>query len=427
MSWLCRCINFFKIPFWLGWRYTRVAKGTRRNRFISFISTLSMVGIALGVMALIVVLSVMNGFQKEVRERMLSVVAHIEVVSTSNQGVNHWQSLASQLSKSPQVLASAPFIQGQGMLGFGDQIRGVMFRGIEFEHEKNVSALIEHIPAKTIQAFSQQSFGVLLGQGLARALGVREGDSVTLALANQNAGLLGALPRFKSLQVVGLVDTGHFEYDSTLVLLKMSDAAKLVQMDDAVSGVRLRVQNLDDAPMIARQIQRDLPADLYAADWSMNNRSWFAAVQTEKRMMFIILTLIIAVAAFNLVSMLVMTVTDKESQIAILRTLGFRAKQVMAVFMTQGCILGILGTLWGAGLGVLLSLSLGGVVSTVEAWFGFELLPRDVYLISNLPSDLRLKDVITVSVVSLVLAVVATVYPSYRAAKVDPARALRHE
>jgi lipoprotein-releasing system permease protein len=246
-------------------------------------------------------------------------------------------------------------------------------------------------------------------------------------VANQNAGLLGALPRFKSLQVVGLVDTGHFEYDSTLVLLKMSDAAKLVQMDDAVSGVRLRVQNLDDAPMIARQIQRDLPADLYAADWSMNNRSWFAAVQTEKRMMFIILTLIIAVAAFNLVSMLVMTVTDKESQIAILRTLGFRAKQVMAVFMTQGCILGILGTLWGVVLGVLLSLSLGGVVSTVEAWFGFELLPRDVYLISNLPSDLRLKDVITVSVVSLVLAVVATVYPSYRAAKVDPARALRHE
>jgi lipoprotein-releasing system permease protein len=229
------------------------------------------------------------------------------------------------------------------------------------------------------------------------------------------------------MTLVGVVETGHYEYDSNLVLLNQRDAARLLQLGDNVTGIRLRLEDLNEAPLVAKKIQQGLPPELYAVDWSMNNRSWFAAVQTEKRMMFIILTLIIAVAAFNLVSMLVMTVTDKESQIAILRTLGLRAKQIMGIFMTQGCILGFLGTLWGIVLGVVVSLSLGHIVGFFEKIFGFQLIPADIYLISQLPSDLRWQDVSVVALVSFLLSIVATIYPSYRASRVDPAKALRHE
>lgn len=410
----------------VGLRYTRSGKRSgRRNGFISFISALSMAGIALGVAALIVVLSVMNGFQKEVRDRMLSVLSHIEVVAT-HKPLLDWQAVVDQSKRHPLVRAGAPYVSGQAMLTRDDIVRGVMVRGIEPKLEAGVSEVGTQVIAGTLNDLIPGEFGIAVGKVMAFQLGARVGDRLALIAPQGTVTPAGVVPRVRQFTVVAVFESGHYEYDSTLVLTAMDDAAKLFRVE-GVSGVRLRTDDMQQAPQIAGELMAGLPSGLLARDWSGENRNWFAAVQIEKRMMFIILTLIVAVAAFNLVSMLVMTVTDKRSDIAILRTLGASPRSIMGIFVVQGALVGLLGTLLGVVLGTVLALNIGSVVGFVERLFGFQVLPAGVYFINHLPSDLHASDVITIGLTSCVLALAATLYPSLSASRVRPAEALRYE
>jgi lipoprotein-releasing system permease protein len=415
-------------PFelYVGLRYTRSGRGAgRRNGFISFISGLSVAGIALGVAALIVVLSVMNGFQKEVRDRMLSVLSHIEVVATERPMLE-WQAVVDQARRNPLVVAGAPYVAGQAMLTRDDSVRGVLVRGIDPALEPRVSDLGAQIVQGRLDALKPGEFGIVIGRVLSRQLGAELGDRIALIAPQGTVTPAGVVPRVRQFTVVAVFESGHYEYDSTLVLTALEDAGKLFRVD-GVTGVRLKTSDMQQAPRVAVELMRSLDPGLYARDWSRENRNWFAAVQIEKRMMFIILTLIVAVAAFNLVSMLVMTVTDKRSDIAILRTLGAAPRSVMAIFVVQGALVGLLGTLLGVTLGTLLALNVGGVVAGIERLFGFQVLPAGVYFINYLPSDLHWSDVMSIGLTSCVLAFAATIYPSFRAARVRPAEALRYE
>ena len=410
----------------VGLRYTRSGKRSgRRNGFISFISALSMAGIALGVAALIVVLSVMNGFQKEVRDRMLSVLSHIEVL-TIQQPLLDWRAVIDQSKRHPQVRAGAPFVSGQAMLTRDDSVRGVMVRGIDPALEAGVSDVGAQVVAGRLDALVPGEFGIALGKVLAFQIGARVGDRIALIAPQGTVTPAGVVPRVRQFTVVAVYESGHYEYDSTLVLTALEDAARLFRVE-GVSGVRLRTADMLQAPRIADELGAQLPAGLLPRDWSGENRNWFAAVQIEKRMMFIILTLIVAVAAFNLVSMLVMTVTDKRSDIAILRTLGASPRSIMGIFIVQGALVGLLGTLVGVVLGTVLALNVGTVIAFVERLFGFQVLPAGVYFINHLPSDLHAADVITIGLTSCVLALAATLYPSLSASRVRPAEALRYE
>jgi lipoprotein-releasing system permease protein len=416
------------VPFELavGLRYTLSGRRAgRRNGFISFISALSVAGIALGVAALIVVLSVMNGFQKEVRDRMLSVLSHIEVIATDKPMLD-WPAVLEQTRRDPRIVAGAPYVSGQAMLTRDDSVRGVLVRGIDPALEPKVSELGTQVVQGRIDSLVPGEFGIAIGRVLARQVGVGLGDRIALIAPQGTVTPAGVVPRVRQFTVVAIFESGHFEYDATLVLTALDDAAKLFRVE-GVSGLRLRTTDMQAAPRIAAELMRTLDPSLYARDWSRENRNWFAAVQIEKRMMFIILTLIVAVAAFNLVSMLVMTVTDKRSDIEILRTLGAAPRSVMAVFVVQGALVGLLGTLIGVTLGTLLALNVGPVVGSIERLFGFQVLPSGVYFISYLPSDLHWSDVITIGLTSSVLAFAATIYPSLRAASVRPAEALRYE
>jgi lipoprotein-releasing system permease protein len=416
------------VPFELavGLRYTLSGRRAgRRNGFISFISALSVAGIALGVAALIVVLSVMNGFQKEVRDRMLSVLSHIEVIATDKPMLD-WPAVLEQTRRDPRIVAGAPYVSGQAMLTRDDSVRGVLVRGIDPALEPKVSELGTQVVQGRLDSLVPGEFGIAIGRALARQVGVALGDRIALIAPQGTVTPAGVVPRVRQFTVVAIFESGHFEYDATLVLTALDDAAKLFRVE-GVSGLRLRTTDMQQAPRIAGELMRTLDPSLYARDWSRENRNWFAAVQIEKRMMFIILTLIVAVAAFNLVSMLVMTVTDKRSDIAILRTLGAAPRSVMAVFIVQGALVGLLGTLIGVTLGTLLALNVGPVVGSIEQLFGFQVLPSGVYFISYLPSDLHWSDVVTIGLTSSVLAFAATIYPSLRAASVRPAEALRYE
>jgi len=416
------------LPFelYVGLRYTRGGRqASRGNPFISFISTLSVAGIALGVAALIVVLSVMNGFQKEVRDRMLSVLSHIELIATQGS-LTEWQPLVQTVSQNPSVKAAAPYVAGQAMVTRDDQVRGVLVRGIDPRLEPAVSELGTQMLEGKLTDLVEGEFNIALGKVLAWQLGVRPGDRIALIAPQGTTTPAGVVPRVRQFTVVALFESGHYEYDSTLVLTALGDAARLFRVD-GVSGVRLRTSDMQQAPAIAQQLARIVPPGIAARDWSQENRNWFAAVQIEKRMMFIILTLIVAVAAFNLVSMLVMTVTDKRSDIAILRTLGASPRSVMLVFVVQGALVGLLGTLAGVTLGTLLALNVGEVVGSIERLFGFQVLPAGVYFINHLPSDLHPQDVVTIGLTSCLMALVATLYPSLSAARVQPAEALRYE
>ena len=416
------------VPFELavGLRYTLSGRRAgRRNGFISFISALSVAGIALGVAALIVVLSVMNGFQKEVRDRMLSVLSHIEVIATDKPMLD-WPTVLEQTRRDPRIVAGAPYVSGQAMLTRDDSVRGVLVRGIDPALEPKVSELGTQVVQGRLDSLVPGEFGIAIGRVLARQVDVALGDRIALIAPQGTVTPAGVVPRVRQFTVVAIFESGHFEYDATLVLTALEDAAKLFRVE-GVSGLRLRTTDMQAAPRIAGELMRTLDPSLYARDWSRENRNWFAAVQIEKRMMFIILTLIVAVAAFNLVSMLVMTVTDKRSDIAILRTLGAAPRSVMAVFVVQGALVGLLGTLIGVTLGTLLALNVGPVVASIEQLFGFQVLPSGVYFISYLPSDLHWSDVITIGLTSSVLAFAATIYPSLRAASVRPAEALRYE
>lgn len=408
----------------VGWRYTRASRSDRRNGFISFISGVSVIGIALGVAALIIVLSVMNGFQKEVRDRMLSVVAHVELFDAMGGPVADWGKLADQARRNHAVVGAAPFVPAQALIARGDDMRGVLVRGILPAEEAKVTPLAASMQP-VFARLTAGSWGVVLGAELARSLGVREGDSITLVAPSGQVTPAGVVPRIKQLTVVGLFEAGHYEYDAGLAMMHMDDAAKLFRTGGVV-GVQLRLKD----PQQARQVGADLSdamPDVIVRDWTRTNRNWFEAVQVEKRMMFIILTLIVAVAAFNLVSTLVMTVTDKRADIAILRTLGATPRSIMGIFMVQGATSGILGTLSGVGLGLLVAFNIDVIVPAIERMLGVSFLPGSIYLISKMPSDPQWSDIVPITVISLILALLATIYPSWRASRVQPAEALRYE
>jgi lipoprotein-releasing system permease protein len=410
----------------LGWRYTRAGRASRRNGFISFISGVSMLGIALGVAALIIVLSVMNGFQKEVRDRMLGVISHIEVFAPGGAALPDLAQTLAEVRQNPQVVGAAPFIAAQALLARGEDMKGVLVRGIDPALEGNVTDLAAQLKDSVFPKLLSGEFGVVLGGELARAMGVRTGDTVTLIAPSGQVTPAGVVPRLKQMTVVGTFDSGHFEFDSALVLMHQDDAGRIFRLEGP-TGIRVKLQNLHLARQVATQLVGSLSGDLLVRDWTRQNRTWFAAVQLEKRMMFIILTLIVAVAAFNLVSTLVMTVTDKRADIAILRTLGASPASIMGVFMVQGAMVGMIGTLSGLALGLGVAFNIDVIVPALERLLNASFLPRDIYLISRMPSEPQYADIMPIAVISLVLAFLATLYPSWRASRVNPAEALRYE
>jgi lipoprotein-releasing system permease protein len=410
----------------LGWRYTRAGRTGRRNGFISFISGVSMLGIALGVAALIIVLSVMNGFQKEVTDRMLSVIAHIEVFDGRGNALPDWRATAEQARRNPAVVGAAPFIANQSLLARGDEMRGAIVRGIVPAEEAKVTALAARLRDTTLAKLEPGAWRIVLGAELARQLGVREGDPVTLIAPSGQITPAGVVPRLKQFTVAGTFDSGHYEYDSALAWIHLEDAQRLYRLEGP-SGVQLRLADLHTARGVAQQLATVLDPGLVVRDWTRTNRNWFDAVQIEKRLMFIILTLIVAVAAFNLVSTLVMTVTDKRADIAILRTLGASPRSIMGIFVVQGAAAGIIGTAGGVLLGLLVALNIDVIVPAIERTLGVAFLPGSIYVISRMPSDPRVADVVPIALISLVLAFIATLYPSWRAARVNPAEALRYE
>ena len=410
----------------LGWRYTRASRGTRRNGFISFISGVSMLGIALGVAALIIVLSVMNGFQKEVTARMLSVISHIEIFAPDGAALPDLARTLAEVRANPQVVGAAPFIGAQGLLGRGEDIKGAIIRGIDPAREGEVTDLAAALKDSTLAKLIPGEFGIVLGAELARSMGLRVGDPVTLIAPSGQVSPAGVVPRLKQMTIVGLFDSGHYEYDSGLAMLHMDDAAKIFRLEGP-TGVRLKLRDLQKAREVATELGQTLTGRFLIRDWTRQNRTWFAAVQLEKRMMFIILTLIVAVAAFNLVSTLVMTVTDKRADIAILRTLGASPSSVMGVFMVQGAMVGMIGTLAGLALGLGVAFNIDVIVPFLEKLLSASFLPKDIYLISRMPSDPQQGDIVPIAVISLILAFVATIYPSWHASRVNPAEALRYE
>lgn len=420
-----------RVPYewWIGWRYTRAK---RNNHFISFISLTSMVGIALGVMALIVVLSVMNGFQDELRNRILGVASHIEVRSFE-AGLSDWQPVQQQIQAIPAKSLSspiegvAPYIMAQGMLTYDQAVQGVLIRGVLPEQEPAVSDLARQMKIGRLPALQSGAFNIVLGVDLAAALGVRVGDKVVLMAPQGQVTPAGLVPRIKQFNVVGIFQVGMYEYDAGLALIHMDDAAKLYRMGSQVSGLRLKLNDMFVANRVSQQLNAALGDRFYISDWTQQHANFFKAIQLEKRVMFIILALIVAVAAFNIVSTLVMAVTDKRADIAILRTMGATPAAIRTVFVVQGAMIGVIGTVSGALLGVLLALNIETLVPWIERTFNVQFLAKDVYYISDLPSKLMWSDVGAIVGLSLLLSLLATLYPSARAARMNPAEALRYE
>jgi lipoprotein-releasing system permease protein len=407
----------------VGLRYTRAK---RRNHFISFISVASMIGIALGVWALIVVLSVMNGFQQELRARILGVASHVQI-QAFNGDLTDWRQVEREASANPDVVAAAPYVNQQALIANGQSVQGALVRGILPQEEERVADIGSHMKAGRLEDLLPGRFGIVLGSELAFSVGARMGDKIVLISPQGQVTPAGILPRIKQFTVVGIFEVGMYEYDAGLALIHLQDAQRLYRMGDGVSGVRLKLRDMFDAPRVARELTRTLTENVLVMDWTRSHANFFRAVQIEKRVMFIILTLIVAVAAFNLVSSLVMTVTDKQADIAILRTLGATPTSILKIFVIQGSLIGCIGTLIGAVTGVITALNIETIVPAIEHTFNVQFLAKDVYYISDLPSQLEWGDVITISAVSLILSFIATLYPSYRASRVNPAEALRYE
>ncbi|HEY2816920.1 MAG TPA: lipoprotein-releasing ABC transporter permease subunit [Casimicrobiaceae bacterium] len=408
----------------VGLRYTRARKGSGRNAFVSFIAFTSMAGIVVGVWALIVVLSVMNGFQLELRNRILSVASHIEIRGFPE--LKDPDAVTALARRNPRVIASAPYVLGQAMLSVGDANRGVLVRGVDPAQEDTVADIGRHMVRGSFSSLTPGSFNVVLGAELARALGVRVGDSVVAITPQGIVTPAGMLPRLKTFKISGIFEINMSEFDSGLAFINIDDAEKLYRLDHA-NGIRLKLDDMFAAPRVATELLSVMPADADVRDWTRNHANFFRAVAIEKRMMFIILTLIVAVAAFNIVSAQVMVVTDKKADIAILRTLGAAPKSILAIFMIQGMLIGVVGTLIGVVTGVLTALNIDTIVPAIEHALHVQFLDKTVYYISDLPSDLQSGDVITVGAIALLLALAATIYPSWRAARVNPAEALRYE
>ena len=414
---------FKPLELYIGLRYTRAK---RRNHFISFISLISMLGIALGVAALITVISVMNGFEKELRERILGVVSHITVLGTPT-GMENWQGVIDALGHQEGVTGAAPYIHAEGMFSNGGRVAGTVLRGILPEMEGQVSSLGGKMVAGRLDSLEAGRFGIVLGKDLAFSLGVGIGDKVTLITPQANVTPVGVLPRLKRFTVTGIFEIGMYEYDSAFALMHLEDAARLFRMEGRVSGVRLKLADMFDAPYLARQFARELPAAYRVRDWTQQHVNFFRAVKMEKTVMFVILLLIVAVAAFNLVSTLVMMVTDKHADIAILQTLGSSPRSIMMIFIIQGAVIGVVGVLLGMTGGVALAQNIDTVIPAIERLFDIRFLSPDVYYISELPSDMRISDVIKIGSIALALCLLATLYPAWKASRTQPAEALRYE
>lgn len=414
---------FKPLSVYIGLRYT---KAKRRNHFISFISLISMFGVALGVAALITVLSVMNGFEKELRERILGMTSHAYITGIDGN-LADWRLLDSLIVNQPRLLDSAPFVEGQAMLSQGNRVRGTMIRGIDPQLEPKVSAIGEKVIQGQLDTLQPGSFGIILGKDLARFMGVTTGDKITLITPHVSPTPAGVLPRLKRLNVVGIFEIGMYEYDSALAVMNIDDAAKLFRIPGKVTGLRLEFDDVYQAPIITRNILQTLPNHYLGIDWTYQHANFFRALKTEKTVMFVILLLIVAVAAFNIVSTLIMMVTDKQSDIAILRTLGMTPGNIMAIFMVQGTLIGLFGTLLGVIGGVALALNVENIIASIEQMLGYQFLPADVYYISNLPSDLHWNDVTLIAITAFALSLLSTLYPSWRAAQTKPAEALRYD
>lgn len=411
------------LQLFIGLRYTRAK---RRNHFISFISLTSMLGIALGVMALITVLSVMNGFETELRSRILGMTSHA-TISGYGEPLSRWQELAKIADGHAEVLGSAPYIQKEGMLLYGQQVNGSIFRGILPGEEPKVSSVGEHMIRGHLSDLKPGEFRIILGVDLARILGVMPGDKVTLVTPSANVTPAGVMPRMKRVTVSGIFEVGMYEYDSAMALLHLDDARRLFRMHDGVTGLRLKLDDMFRAPLVSRELAEMVPGIYQVRDWTQYHANFFRAIKTEKTVMFVILLLIVAVAAFNIVSTLVMVVTDKTTDIAILRTLGATPRTILGVFMVQGTVIGFIGTVLGLIGGVALALNVETIVPAIEQLFGTKFLPADVYYISDLPSELHWDDVVKIAAVSFLISVVATIYPAMRASRTQPAESLRYE
>ncbi len=414
---------FRPLELFIGFRYLRAK---RRNHFISFISLISMSGIALGIVVIITVLSVMNGFQREIKERVLSMTAHATVFELNGE-LRDWQKVKQELQGNPVIKGSAPYVQGQGMIVHGKQVTGAMLSGIDPQVEGNVSHIGEHMLDGNLDVLRPGKFGILLGADLANYLGVKVDDKITIITPEAMVTPAGILPKLRRFTVVGNYSVGMPQYDRNTAAMHIEDAKRLFHLGDSVTGLRLRLEDLFSAPTITRELRQQLGEDFWVTDWTDHNRNFFRALKMEKTMMLIIMTLIVAVAAFNIVSMLVMVVTDKQSDIAILRTLGITPMSIMGIFIVQGTLIGLIGTLLGAIGGVLLALNLEGIVGWIENLLGQKILPPGVYPISDFPSQIIPGDVVTACVIAFVLTILATIYPAWKASRTQPAEALRYE
>ncbi len=413
---------FRPLPVFIGMRYTRAK---RRNHFISFISLTSMVGLALGVLVMILVLSVMNGFDRELRTRILGMVPHATI--TSYQPIDDWQALAAKVAKHPEVAAVAPFSQLQGMLTHSGGVQPVLVNAVLPEAEKSVSIIDQHMVQGNLDDLQSGEFGIVVGEITARRFRVNVGDKLTLILPEASVTPAGVFPRLKRFTVVGVFKVGA-ELDSSLALIHIGDAARMSRwQENQVEGVRLKLKDLFQAPEVAWRIAGELGEDYVARDWTRSHGSLFQAIQMEKTMIGLLLLLIVAVAAFNIISTLVMVVTDKKADIAILRTLGMTPRQIMLVFMVQGSVIGVVGTLIGGVLGVISALNVTAWVAGLENLLGRKFLSSDVYFINYLPSQLRVEDVVLICSAALLMSFFATLYPAWRAARTQPAEALRYE
>jgi lipoprotein-releasing system permease protein len=411
------------LQLFIGLRYTRAK---RRNHFISFISLTSMLGIALGVTALITVLSVMNGFENELRQRILGMTSHA-TISGFGEELKNWEPLAVIADKHSHVLGSAPFIQKEGMLIHGQEVNGSLIRGVLPDEEPKVSDVANKMVNGSLNDLQAGEFRIILGIDLARILGVMVGDKVTLVTPTANVTPAGVMPRLKRFTVSGIFEVGMYEYDSALALIHLDDARRLFRMGEGVTGLRLKLDDLFRAPLVSRELAEELPGIYQVRDWTQYHANFFRAIKTEKTVMFVILLLIVAVAAFNIVSTLVMVVTDKTTDIAILRTLGATPRSILGIFMVQGTVIGFVGTMVGLIGGVTLALNVESIVPAIEHLFGVKFLPADVYYISDLPSELHWDDVLKITGVSFFISVIATLYPAWRASRTQPAESLRYE
>ncbi|MBX3651387.1 MAG: lipoprotein-releasing ABC transporter permease subunit [Burkholderiales bacterium] len=421
LSFLWSSVTSF--PLFVGLRYTR---SRQRTKFISVISLISVIGIALGMTVLITVLSVFNGFQREVRTRMLSAVAHVQVTGLG-ESLRDWQAVAAAAGKNPHVTATAPYVSAQGLLTSGGNVRGAMLRGIEPVAEEKVSEIGAHMRSGTLESLRSGEYNVVLGAPLARALGVTVGERVVLVAPQGQVTPAGILPRLRQFTVTGTFEVGHYEIDAGLAVVHIEDAQRLYRMDGGVSGVRLKLDDLFLARQVARELLAVLPPEVSVSDWSRFNATYFRAVELEKRMMSLLLFFIIAIAAFNMVSSLYMMVREKQADIAILRTMGASPGEVMRIFMVQGTLIGAIGVGCGIVFGILGALNVDSIIGFIEQVFRVKFMPQDVYQIADLPSELQAGDVVMTAVVAFVLSVLATIYPSWRASKVNPAEALRYE